>query len=122
MYNDEFENLEPEISIQPSDWLANGCWPLKENEQVVVLVGKSFCIGTAEKCHKDNADVLLMKPVDVRGYPRLSHWVVDFSAATTYTPKESILQLRPVMELKGGRKTLKFFIANMDLIKQLESE
>ena len=100
-------------------WLSNGCWPLKEQEHIAVLVGNSFCIGNVQKCYLECADVLLMKSVNVRGQQSLSHWVDDVSAKPSSIPKESVLPMRPVFETKGSRKTLKLFLVNLDLIKQL---
>ena len=45
--------------------------------------------------------------------------MVDVSAKPSSIPKESVLPMRPVFETKGSRKTLKLFLVNLDLIKQL---
>ena len=107
-----------EVPINPSVWLSDGCWPPKEQEQVVVLVEDSFGIGTVQKCFEEGAEVLLMKSIRVRGQHPLSHWVDDSSAKSSSIKKESILPLRPVFEVRGSRKTLKMFLVNLDLIKQ----
>ena len=114
----ERQDLSPEVPVDPSVWLSNGCWPLKEQEHIVVLVGNSFCIGNVQKCYPECADILFMKSVNVRGQQPLSHWVDNVSAKPSSIPKESILPLRPVFETKGSRKTLKLFLVNLDLIKQ----
>ena len=115
---DERYDAAPEVSNNPSEWFSSGCWPLKEHEHIVVLVGDSFCIGDVKQCHQECADVLLMKSVKVRGQLPLSHWANDDSAKPTTIFKESILPLRPVFEVKGSRKTLKLFLVNFDIIKQ----
>ena len=115
---DERYDAAPEVSNNPSEWFSSGCWPLKEHEHIVVLVGDSFYIGDVKQWHQECADVLLMKSVKVRGQLPLSHWANDDSAKPTTIFKESILPLRPVFEVKGSRKTLKLFLVNFDIIKQ----
>ena len=76
-----------EAPINPSVWLSDGCWPPKEQEQVVVLVEDSFGIGTVQKCYEEGAEVLLMKSIRVRGQHPLSHWVDDSSAKSSTIKK-----------------------------------
>ena len=60
-----------------------------------------------------------MKSVNVKGYPPLSHWVTDPTAKTISTPKESVLKLRPVLQVKGtNRKNIKFFLENLEILIQ----
>ena len=103
---------------QPDVWFRNGCWPLGQNEQVVLLIEKDFAIGTIEKCHEERADVCLMKSIAVRGHPSLSHWTVVDEAEKISAPKESILQIRPELQMKGRKKSLKFMLINLDLIQE----
>ena len=103
---------------QPDDWFLNGCWPIGQHEQVVVLIETDFAIGTIEKCHEDRADLCLMKAVAVRGHPSLSHWTVVDEGEKISAPKESILQIRPVLQMKGRKKSLKFLLTNLNLIQE----
>ena len=85
----------------------------------MVLLEKSFVVATVDRCHLDHADLRFMKSLNVKGYSALSHWVIDPSAKTISTPKESVIMLRPILELKGrSRKTLKFFLVNLDVLLQ----
>ncbi len=60
-----------------------------------------------------------MKSVNTRGHPALSDWVTDSSTKAVSTPRESVLELRPILELKGtSQKTLKFFFVNLDILIQ----
>ena len=102
-----------------ADWLLNGSWPLEEQEQVIVLLERDFVVATVDKCHEDNAELHFMKPLHVKGFPPSSHWVTDPIANTISTPKESIIKLRPLLEIKGThRKNLKFFLKNLDILLQ----
>ena len=100
-------------------WFRNGCWPLNRQEQVVILIEKDFAIGAIEKCHEESADVCLMRSISVRGHPNFSHWVVvDDNAEKVSVARESILQIRPVLQMKGRKKSLKFFLSNLEIIQQ----
>ena len=101
------------------DWLANGCWPPNKLEEVVVLIENSFAIATVHACNEQNADVYLIKSVNVRGHPNLSHWATESTSPLVSCPKESILQLRPILSVKGKRRTLKLHLDNFDTIIQL---
>ena len=103
---------------QPDVWLSNGCWPPKTQEQIVVLIETGFAIGAVEKCCGDEAEVCLMKSVIVRGHPSLSHWIIDDGAEKIIAPKVSILPIRPVLQMKGRKKSLKFFLTNLELIQE----
>ena len=96
---------------------------MTEQEQVVVLLENSFVVATVEKCHQNHADLHFMKSLTVKGFPPLSHWVTDPTAKTISTPRESVLKLRPILKIKGNRKTLKFFVENFEIIIQfIESQ
>ena len=111
--------LEEDQSNRNAERLLNGSWPLIEKEQVVVLLENSFVVATVDKCHLNHAELHFMKSVNTRGHPALSHWVTDSSTKTVPTPRESVLELRPILELKGtSRKTLKFFLVNLDILLQ----
>ena len=111
-------------SEQDVNWLLNGSWPLTKQEQVIVLLESSFVVATVEDCQKDHADLHFMKSLSVKGFPPLSHWVTDPTAKTISTPKESVLKLRPILQLKGtNRKNLKFFLENLEILVQyMESQ
>ena len=123
---DEPESERPNLSKSPIDvsadcaeWLLNGCWPLKEQEHVVVLFDDSFLLAIVEKGLSDHAEVKFMKSVNVRGHPALSHWIMDSTAEVSNAPKDSILRVRPILEPKGSsRKTLKFCLENHEAINQ----
>ena len=85
----------------------------------MVLIENSFAIATVHACNEQNADVYLMKSVNVRGHPILSHWATEITSPLISCPKESILQLRPILSVKGRRKTLKLHLDNFDTIMQL---
>ena len=65
-----------------SNWLSNGYWPLREQENVVVLVKDSFLTAVVEQCFPNQAEIRLMKSVTVRGKPTLSHWADDATAVS----------------------------------------
>ena len=100
----------------PDVWFQNGCWPLNRQEQVVILIEKDFAIGVIEKCYEETADVCLMRSISVRGHPNFSHWIVVDDNAEKVS--ESILQIRPVFQMKGRKKSLKFLLSNLDVIQQ----
>ena len=114
--SDDNQDTEEEPE-QLDTWFSNGCWPPKIQEQVVLLIDSSFAIGTIEKCHGEEADVNLMTPINVRGHNKLSHWVVDGEKKIT-APKASILPIRPVLDMKGRKKSLKFYLVNLELIQE----
>ena len=60
----------------------------------------------------------------MKGFPPLSHWVTDPAAKAISTPRESVLELRPILKTKGSnRKTLKFFVENLEILIQfIESQ
>ena len=95
-----------------------------KQQQVIVLLESSFVVATAEDCQQNHADLHFMKSLSVKGFPPLSHWVTDPTAKTISTPKESVLKLRPILQLKGtNRKNLKFFLENLEILVQyMESQ
>ena len=61
-----------------------------------------------------------LKTESLRGYPEKSVWVVDALASLVAVPKESVLMVRPLLEMKGSsRRNLKFILANLELIQKL---
>ena len=50
-----------------SNWLLNGCWPLREQEHVVVLTQDSFLIAVVEQCFPNQAEIWFMKSVTMHG-------------------------------------------------------
>ena len=117
----ETSHDDPGMEEEPAQldtWFSNGCWPPKNHEQVVVLIETSFAIGTIEKCHEEGADVSLMSPITMRGHKHLSHWIVDDGEKKVTAPKASILPIRPVLSVKGRKKSLKYFLVNLEIIQE----
>ena len=113
--------VSPEEGIDSdnrADWFMNRCWPPCVQEQVVVLTNDTFCLATIEKCHDESAEATFMKSLKVRNHPPLAHWVMDDSASKGFIQKESVLHIRPILEVRGHRKTSKFFLSNLDVIQQ----
>ena len=101
-----------------ADWYMNGCWPPHPQEQVIVLINDSFCLATIEKSDNDSAEVIFMKSMKVRNHPPLAHWVIDDSGSKASIERESVLHIRPILEVRGHRKTSKLFLSNLDVIQQ----
>ena len=86
--------------------LLSGFWPLQAEEQIVVLSDTGFLVATVDKCHESKVDVRCLKTGSLRGYPEKSVWVVDPLASLVSVPKESVLMVRPLLEMKGSSSFL----------------
>ena len=100
--------------------LLSGFWPLQAEEQIVVLSDKGFLVATVDKCNESKVDVRCMRTESLRGYPDKSVWVADPLAGLVSVPKESVVRVRPLLEIKGSsRRNLKFILSNLELIQKL---
>ena len=88
MYEAE-ENKAAELSHDSMDEagdqsnrLLNSCWPLREQEHVVVLIQDSFLIAVVEQCFPNQAEIRFMRSVTMHGKPTLSHWADDATAVS----------------------------------------
>ena len=109
---------ERESENPPEQWFLNGGWPLKEQEQVIVLLEEGFSIGTVEQADDKTAILVLMKSLNFRGSSPFLHWTIDSAASPITVGRESILPLRPILETKGSRKRIHFQLMNLELIDQ----
>lgn len=98
----------------------SGSWPLQAEEQIVVLSDTGFLVATVDRCYESSVDVRCLRTEPLRGYPEKSVWVGDPLASLVSVPKESVLMVRPLLEMKGSsRRNLKFILANLELIQKL---
>ena len=55
-------------------WILNGCWPLKDEEHVVILTENGLMFDSEEEGNENSAKVKFFRPIKQKGYPEYSFW------------------------------------------------